>query len=88
MNEVAYYREALTKLRNMYVEKRSDVSDIVDMILDKEPLDDIEELVEHRYVHFNHNGTEYEYDTLTTLVEYQDKDGKWKVVSDIQYLND
>ena len=53
--------------------------------MDKEPLDGIEELVEHRYVHFNHKGIEYLYDTLTTFIEYRDdEDNTWKVVSDIR----
>ena len=83
-----YYRDALEKICRLYSEKRSDVSDIATDVLNNEPLDGLEEKVEHRYVKYTHNGVNYVYDTLTTLVEYQKPDGSWKIVSDIQYSDE
>lgn len=87
--KVKYYEEALRQLESLYMEKRSDVSDIAGMALNHQPLDALHEIVEHRYVCYSHNGVEYQYDTLTTLVEYKDpQSGEWLQVKDIQYKND
>lgn len=84
--ELEKLREDIQNVARLYSEKRSDVSEILNCILEgKEPSVDI---VEHRYVKWTHNGINFIYDTLTTLVEYQGEDDEWHTVEDIRYEDD
>jgi hypothetical protein len=65
--EVMRLRKALGKMADLYAENRSDISDMCVAILNGEM--PRKENVEHRYVKWNFNGTDFIYDTLTTLVE-------------------
>ena len=52
-------------MADIYREKRDDVATMLDSILEgNEPNPDN---AESRFVYFSHNGSDYEYDTLTTL---------------------
>lgn len=82
--------KALEELREVYSNLRSGVSDTVDAILDGTYSPGLaEKNAEHRYVEFVISGVKYQYDTLTTLVEYYDPFRvKWKTVPGITYSGD
>ena len=69
-------RDALEKIRDLYQEKRSDVADICQAVLDGEEVD--ETAVERRFVFWEYDGKNFEYDTLTTLVSVErGESGEW-----------
>jgi len=74
---------AIEKMANIYTEKRSDVSDMIDKILEGEEINEAD--AEHRFIKWEHNGVKYEYDTLTTLVSYKDENGTLREINNIDY---
>lgn len=87
MNE-EYYRKALKEIAVLYAEKRTDVEEICTHVLEGKPIEELKKYPEHRYVKWMHNGVEYEYDTLTTLVSYYGDDGMLKEIKNINYEDD
>jgi len=91
LSETTYYRRALEIMQGLFVEKRSDVAEDIEYILEHEG--DLEKIrkelhAESRYIKFTHNGTQFEYDTLTTLVEvYDPEKDRWDTVDDITYTD-
>ena len=79
-------RLSLAKMRDIYEEKRSDVADMCQAILDgKDPK---AEYAEHRYVEWTYNGVDFMYDTLTTLVKVRDDEiGHWMIFDNIDYTD-
>lgn len=86
-NETEYMippTEFIAKLAKDYVELRSDVSDICTDYL--EGLDVSSYRPEHRHVECKVNGTLVMYDTLRTIIEYQDPEtGEWEDAEDHNY---
>jgi hypothetical protein len=75
------YIEFINKLGDLYVEHRSDVSEMCDMFLKSGVMPDVN-MRESRFVKGTlPDGTELLYDTLTTHIEYKPVDGEWEVLS-------
>lgn len=78
------YIDFINKLGDLYVEHRSDVSDMCDMFL-KDGTMPTEDMRESRFIKaILPDGTELCYDTLTTYIEYKPVDGEWKIL-DVDY---
>lgn len=84
-NTAEYYEKQLERLALLLREKRSDISDILDYIVEGSEWQD--SLVEHRFITGKlPDGTELEYDTLTTEISYLDKKSDtWVPVLDPGY---
>lgn len=78
-------RRGLQDIRDMFSERRSDVEEICQDVLQGKPAD--KSKVEHRYVKWEYAGKRFLYDTLTTLVEVEEKPGNWEVLN-TEYSND
>jgi len=75
------YIDFIGKLGDLYVEHRSDVSEMCDMFLKSGVMPDVN-MRESRFVKGTlPDGTELLYDTLTTHIEYKPVDGEWEVLS-------
>lgn len=70
-------------MRDLYSERRSDVAEVCQHILDGK---DFEHIPEHRYVHWNYGGKQFMYDTLTTHVEVCEN-REWRIL-DTEYSGD
>lgn len=78
------YIDFINKLGDLYVEHRSDVSDMCDMFL-KDGTMPTEDMRESRFIKATlPDGTELCYDTLTTYIEYKPVDDEWKIL-DVDY---
>jgi hypothetical protein len=64
-----YLEECLRRLSREFAEKRSDICESIDSILDNYELKDVKIHSESRYTHFNYQGSAFLYDSLTTLVD-------------------
>jgi hypothetical protein len=86
-----YYRKALELMYREYNEKRTDVADNINSILENEG--DLHEFMsdlysEGRYVEFKVGNQTILYDSLTTLAEVSLDDGKtWTYVKEMRYMN-
>lgn len=87
-NKLKYLKAALNQMMSQYAEKRSDVHEYLEGILTEADLNTMKKIPEHRFIAFSFGGTNFLYDTLTTLVEYQTPEGKWHVIDDIRYYDD
>ena len=63
----------INTMSDIYKENRSDVSDMLDSILEGNEPD--ANNAEARFTYWTFNGVKFEYDTLTTQVSYKSKDG-------------
>ena len=82
--------KALDEVYYTYSSRRSDVADtIADIVNGDYEFGEAEKNAEHRYIHFHINGVEYLYDTLTTLVEFNDPEtGTWQTLDNVTYSGD
>ncbi len=86
--DVKYLINAITQMARDYSDKRSDVEDYCFGILKGEPIEQLQKLPEHRYAKWMHNGIDFEYDTLTTLVEWSENGEDWNVIdSGMEYTD-
>jgi hypothetical protein len=87
---IEYYQNCMEEVTSAYLERRTDVEETIRRILDEEyEPGDAEKYAEHRYVSFEINGVEYMYDTLTTLIEFDDPEtGQWKTLTGVTYSGD
>jgi len=65
---VKYLEACLKRMQDIYVEKRSDVSDMIESILNCSKVTDVLYLAEKRFVKFKYQGADFVYDSLTTQV--------------------
>jgi hypothetical protein len=73
----ATLRDRIEQVADIYSERRSDVSEMLRNVLGGQ--DPSENDAEHRYaLQELSDGTAIEYDTLTTLFRFRDKDGVWQ----------
>jgi len=70
-------------MADFYRENRSDVSDMLDSILDGNEPD--ARNVEARFTYWTYKGIQFEYDTLTTQISYKSKDGYKLLEVDYKY---
>lgn len=67
--EISYYEQALLIMNTKLEEKRSDICEFIEMVINNEPVEKLEQFVfEHRFVKTNFEGKEILYDTLTTEI--------------------
>lgn len=69
-----YYQTAIRRMQELFSEHRTDVEEICQHILDRKPINKMQE-PEHRFVKFSFNGTNFLYDTYTTLVKAETEEG-------------
>lgn len=84
-------RKEIEKLAGLLAEKRSDISDILYLILNGEEWS--ESLIEHRFASVvlpaDAGGKTIEYDTLTTMFSLPNEDGYYETVrGEHEYYND
>lgn len=84
----------LRKLQDELVERRSDISDALDYILKGDDFPD--DIIESRFItgtlpedvirsKYKTEGVRIQYDTLTTLLEYEDDHLEWHELGDVCY---
>ncbi|ADY14173.1 hypothetical protein [Sphaerochaeta globosa] len=75
------YIDFIGKLGDLYVEHRSDVSEMCGMFLESGAMPDVD-MRESRFVYGTlPDGTELMYDTLTTHIEYMPVGGVWDILN-------
>ncbi len=76
MNDAKYYRHALAIMWNLFSERRTDVAEFCDMVLNEDSVTDLKKfLPEHRFIQAGNGNVLVEYDTLTTLLHISFDEG-------------
>jgi len=74
----------LDLMAEIYSEKRSDVTDMLDRIM--EGFKPNTDMAEKRFVRWSFEGNDFEYDTLTTLVSYKGTK-HYETITNIEYTD-
>lgn len=82
--KVKFYEKQIKRLADGLAEKRSDISEILDDILEGHEIN-LDHLECRLIIGTLPDGTRVEYDTLTTLMTYEKSDGEWETLDEIEY---
>jgi hypothetical protein len=88
MNDAKYYRQALAIMLDLFSERRTDVAEYCEMVLDEATLKDLNNFKpEARFIEAGaDNIFLIQYDTLTTLLHISvDGGASWKQLNNHQY---
>ena len=85
IEEVGQLKKKIKDMAGFYVEKRSDVEEMLNAILEGKDIKESD--TEHRYVTWKHKGDEFQYDTLTTLVSVWNKETELLEETGIEDIN-
>jgi len=85
---ITQLQKGLKDMATLYTERRTDVADMCDAILDGKEASTI--TPESRYIKWEYQGASFMYDTLTTLIEVREAIDDWKAktIDDISYEDD